>query len=354
MKKIPKKPPQQQQVADNNNDNDNNNNNDSPEPEFSPVTSPAPQKQSDAANTNNSSNNDSDTSSHDDIMEILEAHDHANKNDIINIDDDDDDDDDDDSMFGGDDSERPTLNIDINVADQVTAAPSSNAASRRARKKRRRSSASANSNNGSGGNSNSSTTKKALSTTNLLDLWNQLQENQAKYELAVHTLSRLQDSWQQTPAEDLANLVGDALQHAVRQHHRDVAQFGQQRRLLHQLAQERDTLQRDAARYLPWLEQQVQIQDVHDLEFCDVLEIKLRQLQPVHAVLVAARAQFRAQQQEQQRRQQEREQQERDQQDLERFRKAALAKETEAKPGMVWNPTTREYQSLNTDESWRD
>jgi hypothetical protein len=33
---------------------------------------------------------------------------------------------------------------------------------------------------------------------------------------------------------------------------------------------------------------------------------------------------------------------------------ASLAKQEEAKPGMVWNKATLEYQYLNTDESWRD
>ena len=277
-------------------------------------------------------------------MDILEAHDQDKNSDS----------DDDDALFG-DDSERQTLNINIEV-DHMTASPQhlSSSLSHRARQKRRRSSASAHASSGNtGGTSGSSSTKKALSITNMLDLWNQLQENQAKYELAVHTISRIQDTLRQTPADELANLVGDALQHAVRQHQKDVTQFAQQRRLLHELAQERYALQGEATRYLPWLEQQL-TQDVHDAQLCEALEAKLLQFHPVHAALVTARAQLRAEELERRRLQEERERKERDRQDLERFRQAALAKETEAKPGMVWNPTTREYQSLNTDESWRD
>ena len=50
----------------------------------------------------------------------------------------------------------------------------------------------------------------------------------------------------------------------------------------------------------------------------------------------------------------ERERKRKEEEENEKFRKAALAKQTEARPGMVWNPSTREYQALNTDESWRD
>ena len=57
-------------------------------------------------------------------------------------------------------------------------------------------------------------------------------------------------------------------------------------------------------------------------------------------------------QQEAQERERERLQQE--QRELKAFARVALSKEKEAKPGMVWNPSTREYQVLNTDESWRD
>ena len=322
---------------------DDNDDDASVEPEFSPVTSPAQEQQQQQKSTTSSNQQDNDSDSHDEIMDILEAHDQ---------DKDSDDDDDDDGLFG-DDSERQTLNINIEV-DHMTASPHNlSSQSHRARQKRRRSSASAHSHSGNTGGTGGSTTKKALSTTNMLELWNQLQENQAKYELALHTISRIQDTLRQTPADELANLVGDALQHAVRQHHKDLAQFAQQRRLLHELAQERHALQGEAARYLPWLEQQL-AQDVHDEQFCQALETKLLQFQPVHAALVTARAQLRVEERERRRCQEERERQERDRQDLERFRQAALAKETEAKPGMVWNPTTREYQSLNTDESWRD
>jgi len=94
--------------------------------------------------------------------------------------------------------------------------------------------------------------------------------------------------------------------------------------------------------------------DAQDLAFLQELQIKIGQFQPVHAELVQARHLLRQEQAARQQRQAEAERQRLEQEENERFRRAALAKETEAKPGMVWNPTTREYQSLNTDESWRD
>jgi hypothetical protein len=43
-----------------------------------------------------------------------------------------------------------------------------------------------------------------------------------------------------------------------------------------------------------------------------------------------------------------------EQEEAEQFRQEALKRETEAREGMVWNPTTGEYQTLDTTEAWRD
>ena len=57
---------------------------------------------------------------------------------------------------------------------------------------------------------------------------------------------------------------------------------------------------------------------------------------------------------EHQREQEEKERKRKEEEESKKFRESALSKETEAKPGMVWNKVTQEYQYLNTDESWRD
>jgi len=298
----------------------------SPAQNYSETNTPTPTKQQQSSQDTTTTHEDDDES-HDEIMDILEAHDHPKNSD------------DDDSMFG-DDSERQTLDIEINV-DAVTH-QSSPALLHKRRQKRRRSSASA---TGPG--------KKVLSATNLLDLWNQLAEMSQKYELAQHTVTTIQESLSKTTADDLSNLVGDDLQMAVRQNHADRIALGKQRKILYTLARDRHTLQQEAARYLPWLEQAV-AHDQQDLLFCDTLEAKITQFQPVQAQLQATREVLRQEEEARQKRMAEAERKRLEAEEHERFRKAALAKETEAKPGMVWNPTTREYQSLNTDESWRD
>lgn len=231
--------------------------------------------------------------------------------------------------------------LDIEVDVDATAPSHVMQRSNSFRQKRRRSS----------GSGVGTTIKKILSTTHLHELWNQLQENQKKFQLAQQNIVRIREAL--TPESHLANLIGDELQQAVQQHHMDCAALLRERRILHGLANHRRTLALEAARYLPWLEQSLQVVR-DDIDFCDTLEAKLVQFQPIHMQLVATREVVRQEEAARQIRQEEAKRKAQEAEEIERFRRAALAKETEAKPGMVWNPTTREYQALNTDESWRD
>jgi hypothetical protein len=79
-----------------------------------------------------------------------------------------------------------------------------------------------------------------------------------------------------------------------------------------------------------------------------------RKTEPIRVELKKTRDIIREEQRIRAEEEAEKERKRRESEENERFRRAALAMETEAKPGMVWNPTTREYQALNTDESWRD
>ena len=192
-----------------------------------------------------------------------------------------------------------------------------------------------------------------LSASNLLELWTRLTDLQQQYEGAQLVLSKIDERLQSTPAEQLENLVGDELQQAYQQNRMDEKQMTLQRQKLHAIAQERHMLEQEAKRYLPWLEKSLK-QDTDDIDFCDHLEQKILSFQGIHAVAQKARDERVAEEQRIQAQQMAMERKRKEEEEQEKFRQAALAKETEAKPNMVWNPSTREYQYLNTDESWRE
>ena len=87
---------------------------------------------------------------------------------------------------------------------------------------------------------------------------------------------------------------------------------------------------------------------------CDQLELKLQSFASVHQACRNARQQQAAQELQRIQREELAARKQREQEEERRFREASLAKETEAKPGMQWNPVTREYQAMNTNEDWRD
>jgi hypothetical protein len=187
----------------------------------------------------------------------------------------------------------------------------------------------------------------------MVDLWNQLDDLQSKFTMAQQTLGTMDKALAEQPAEALQDLVGDELQQAKRRHDLWQSDMRRQREVLHGIAVQRHALEQEAVPYLQYMEKTLQ-QDQEDIEFCNQLEQKIRQFQRVHPALVKARDERVAAEMKRKVEEEERERKRREEEAEEKFRQAALAKETEAKPGMVWNPTTREYQALNTDEAWRD
>jgi hypothetical protein len=237
-----------------------------------------------------------------------------------------------------DDSERQHLDLDINLESALKTPP------RPERVKRRRSSTAS--------GSHVVRRKSTLSASGLVDLWSRLSSLQQTYDFAQMTLDKIEKDCQ-TPASDLENLVGDELQHAYRQNVRYQEQLDAQRANLHSVAQERHMLEQEAIRFLPWIEQSLK-QDEDDLVFCDKLEKEIIAFQKIHG---RVKQEHEAQLEEEEKRRKEEEERERirrEEEETEKFRRAALAKQDEAKPGMVWNPVTREYQTLQTDDSWRD
>jgi CID domain len=261
--------------------------------------------------------------------------------------DDDDDDDGDDDIFGGSDSGGALkLNVELNFDSTPMQSVSALDKKRGKFKRRRSSTASA--------GSQSSAIKKArrrsiLSTTSLVELWKGVADLEQSFDRSTSILSDIQ-----LPApEALESLVGDELL----EHHKTIIKHqhrvSQQRETLYRIATERRTLEQDAVRYIPWLEAALK-QDLDDLEFCSKLEDSLTKLKHIHPAIREARDKRVAEDLRFQREQEAKERRRKEDDEAKKFREAALSKETEAKPGMVWNKVTQEYHYLNTDESWRD
>ena len=341
------------------------------EASFSP---PVDTTQRDRPNNDETTNNLDDslqtTVSHEDILGILEAHGRETSSRRSNPDhsdeDDDDDDDDDDDVFAddnhdpgdmliGDDSEQhPSLSIDVNVTDAVAKLAQARHG-RTNKRQRRRSSGGGGGKSERRGSSNNPTNqaKSSLSNFNFLEIWNQLVDNQQKYDMALNMIQQIQAHTASASEDELSNLVGDELQQAVQQNETDMKRLVEQRRILHGLANERYLLGLEATRYIPWLEAAIQ-QDADDIQFSTTLEEKIRQCLPIFPQLQSTRITIRQEQQRLGEIQAEQLRRQREAEENEKFKRDILARQTEAKPGMVWNPTTREYQALNTDESWRD
>lgn len=291
------------------------------------------------------SKNLKDADSDDEILNILEDRDEGS---------DSSDDDEDGDIFAAN-PESQKLQLDLNLetlatstsvgVDQAAAAP----------KRRRRSMGS-----GTGASVQSVDNKRRASqrrrsnlVSDSVSTWNRLLQLQQAFYHAQLVLEKIDTALLKTPELEMESLVGDELQQAFRENTRFQQQVVEQRRLLHEIAIERHAIEQDCRRYLPWLEQAV-TQDEGDLSFCDKLLDRISSFRKIHPSIRLAK-QHRLESQRLQRLQNEKLEAERNRQEEEqKFREAALAKETEAKPGMVWNPSTREYQALNTDESWRD
>lgn len=303
---------------------------------FSPQESPGEPSSPASARTSepdeSANNNDDDDS----IMGILEGG--GNKNDSSVEDDDDDD------IFGSD----TQLKIDIDLDNVATGGPSKASVS-----KRRRSSLGSTGSGSKRRRRNSATSKGALSATSLLELSDRVTKSQDDFDDSQRALSRIDKALSKTPVEELEQMVGDELQMEYRQVIRFQNQILSERKNLHSLAQQRRGLEQEAVAYLPWLERALN-QDDDDLNFCDRLEKELKNFQTVHTELKKARDVRRVEEEQRMEQKAEQERKKREQQEAERFREETLKRETEQKAGMVWNPVTREYQTLDTNESWRD
>jgi hypothetical protein len=255
----------------------------------------------------------------------------------------DDDDSDDDGLFGGNGGGAKLLDISIDM-DQAAAAANSNTP----RTKRRRSSTGS-----SGGGTKHQRRKSILSTNTLMGLWQQLAQSEQDFDHAQSMLADLTPEYLDIPADELESLVGDELTEAYAKTVQQQKIVLQQRRLLHQMARDRKAVELEAVRYLPWLETMLKT-DKDDLEFCKKLMEKVETFSFIHGPARAARDERLAQEAEKRAAEEALRKQKEEEEERKRFMEAAMKKETEAQPGMVWNKATGEYQYLQTDESWRD
>ena len=96
----------------------------------------------------------------------------------------------------------------------------------------------------------------------------------------------------------------------------------------------------------------------HESRFCARTSKKAQpeaeQYKKVHSKAKEARDKRLQEEARLQKEQEEADRKKQEEEERKKFMESAMFKETEAKPGMVWNKATGEYQYLHTDESWRD
>jgi CID domain len=297
------------------------------------------------------------TDSDDDFMQIMNGNnsDGGQQQQDNDEDDDDDDDADGDDLFADfskdkdDNNGQPKLEIDVSVGAMDSSTTITTKDKNEASTKNQAHSPSKRPRRGS-----SSPRSSILSTTNMVTLWGKLTANQQDADLIIKTLKDMRQKAQDDRHRvDVTTLVGDKLVQAAKLNQMDKLTVLKYRGKLFQLANDRHNMEQQAVRYYHWLAQTI-ASDSGDLDLADTVETKLQLWAPVAEQLRTARSVRRQQERELQLAAELQSQRQHEQAEAAAFRAAALAKETEAKPGMVWNPTTREYQALNTDESWRD
>lgn len=257
------------------------------------------------------------------------------------------------------------LKVSILTIDEIAVANSNHASNfhgeGKATKRRRKSGSMARSDGSTGGLNNTSSNSsgrnrsKVLSTTSLIDIWKQVSELTVNYNLSQSVIkeTRLWLDDMQHNTTILESLVGDDLLDTYKIVSSYQEKLNVEKGKLHSIANERQKLQNDAKKYLAYFENAIK-QDEDDVKFCSSLLTQIQLFQHVHSDIRYARDQKIKEEILHQKNLEALAQKKRDEEESKRFRESALRSETEEKPGMVWNPNTREYQYLDTDESWRD
>ena len=241
--------------------------------------------------------------------------------------------DDDDLGFGDIPGSLGHLDLDLNIQSTSFKSPPSS-------KKRRR-----NSSLGSA----SKRRRSILSTSSLMELWNQVASLQEGLESSQ---SLLRDMCAPPPHE-VDQLVGDELLAEYQRVVKAQKVVRQQKHTIHSIAKERKSLEGQAVKYISWLEAALKT-DQDDIVFCEDLEKKIKLIQHVHQQAREARDERRRQEALEREKEEEERRKKEEEDERRKFMESAMKRESEAKPGMVWSRDRQEYVYLNTEESWRD
>mmetsp|Transcript_3283 Transcript_3283/g.4782 ORF Transcript_3283/g.4782 Transcript_3283/m.4782 type:complete len:475 (+) Transcript_3283:77-1501(+) len=196
--------------------------------------------------------------------------------------------------------------------------------------------------------------KSALTTQSLSELVQQLSSLDSQSKSISRILSSITSSELYTSTEEV-NEVGDELIELHTKVNTMIDNVKKQGRTLWHVAEGKRNIEVEFKRYLNWMKAGLSI-DQEELKFCNDLEKKLTLLQLVHANAKKVRDRKRTKEA------MEREIAEaaaRDKAEKEELKRSLekIQKQpsmNEVRPGMIWNKQTREYQYLDTEESWRD
>jgi hypothetical protein len=191
--------------------------------------------------------------------------------------------------------------------------------------------------------------KIILSTSSLMELWNQvatLHEGLESSRALVRDISA-------PPATQVDQLVGDELLDEYKRVLKSTRIIQQQKQSLHKIARDRRALEKEAVKYISWLQSSLE-NDEEDVKFCRDLQRSITSVNHVHGAALKRRNVERKLEEEKRKLHEEALLQKQEDEERRKFAESAMKKEVEAKPGMVWSRDRQEYVYLNTEESWRD
>jgi hypothetical protein len=191
--------------------------------------------------------------------------------------------------------------------------------------------------------------KTVLSTSSLMELWNQVASLQEGLESSQALLRDISAP----PTTEVDQLVGDELLGEYKRTLKSQRVMKQQKSSLHKIARDRKALEGEAVKYISWLQAALK-NDEDDVQFCRELQTKIQSVQHVHKVALERRNLMRREEDLRRKQQEEALLQKQEEEERRKFAESAMKKEDEAKPGMVWSRDRQEYVYLNTEESWRD
>eukprot|EP00535_Pseudo-nitzschia_heimii_P013444 CAMPEP_0197196114 /NCGR_PEP_ID=MMETSP1423-20130617/32181_1 /TAXON_ID=476441 /ORGANISM="Pseudo-nitzschia heimii, Strain UNC1101" /LENGTH=462 /DNA_ID=CAMNT_0042649887 /DNA_START=530 /DNA_END=1918 /DNA_ORIENTATION=+ len=193
-----------------------------------------------------------------------------------------------------------------------------------------------------------------LSASSLMELMNQVSTQQAKFDRVMDKIRNVRERYgDSSDVKGIDTLVGNELLEEYKKTLKIEEEIDGYKRELHAIAQARRGLEVEALRYIPWLERALK-QDKDDIDFSNTFRKQLQLFRGVHKPTKDARALRLREEAARLEKEEERRKKQREEEENKKFMESAIAKQTEAQPGMVWNRATGEYQHLNQEESWRD